>query len=78
MAHATGNGVTVAHAVEYHPAAEKATARRLDATLRRAERLVRALAPPPDPLDAVRAASDEDLLAVTGIGSKRLEKIREG
>ena len=46
MAHETANGVTVANATEYHAPAKGGSMRRLDAILRRSERLVCDLAPP--------------------------------
>lgn len=50
MAHITTSGVTVERATSYHAPASKGSPERLDAILRRAERLVRDLAPPPDPV----------------------------
>jgi len=63
MAHTTQNGVTTAHATEYHAPAKRAPERRLDAILRRSERLVRDLAPPPSPTDGEygQTAADAEL-----------------
>lgn len=51
MAHTTENGVTVERATSYHAPAANGSPERLDTILRRAERLVRDLAPPSDPVD---------------------------
>ena len=47
MAYETTNGTTTQNAVDYCEAAKGATAIRVDAVLRRAERVVRTLAPAP-------------------------------
>lgn len=60
MAHTTANGITVEQATEYHAPAKDKSARRLDTTLRRAERLVRDLAPPPSPEDPEYAPTAAD------------------
>lgn len=66
MAYTTANGVTDAQAVEYHEAARVpggGSALRLETTLRRAERIVAELAPPPEPADAeyTAVAADAEL-----------------
>lgn len=57
MAYTTANGVTEAKAVEYHGPAAGSAAYRLDTTLRRAERLVKDLAPPPEGMSAEEAVT---------------------
>lgn len=52
MAHITVNGVTIERAKNYHAPASSGSPERLDTILRRAERLVRDLAPPPDPINS--------------------------
>jgi hypothetical protein len=64
--HVTANKVTASQAVDYHPGLKDVAsgpASRVDSVLRRAERLVRDLAPPPDPLDEEYkpAAADAEL-----------------
>lgn len=63
MAHITINGTTTVQATEYHTPASEASESRLDATLRRAERLVKDLAPPPSPedLEYPSTAADAEL-----------------
>lgn len=66
MAYETANGTTTQNAVDYHKAAKGAAEIRLDAILRRAERVVRSLAPSPStpPADEYRAAAaDAELVA---------------
>ena len=66
MAYETANGTTTQSATDYCEAAKGAAAVRADAVLRRAERVVRSLAPspstPPDD-EYKRAAADAELAA---------------
>ena len=61
MAYETSNGTTTQNAMDYCEAAKGAATVRVDAVLRRAERTVRSLAPPPStPSDVQYKASAAD------------------
>lgn len=51
MSQKTANGNDMDRVIEYYPPASNAPETRVDTVLRRAERLVRDLAPPPEPVD---------------------------
>lgn len=66
MAHTTANGATTQNAIAYCEAAKGAAEVRVDAVLRRAERIVRSLAPSPStpPDDEYKQAARDAELAV--------------
>lgn len=76
MAYTTNNGITETQAADYHPDltdVASGPASRVDSVLRRAERLVADLAPPPDPLDTEypKAAADAELAVFEFLFSNR-------
>lgn len=60
MPYTTANGTTEYGALDYYPKAAGTPEARIDSVLRRAERIVRDLAPPPDTLDSKYSAVAAD------------------